>query len=84
MTVRECIELLQKEDPDRLVICQKDAEGNSYSPLSAFATGAYKAETTWWGEAGIEELTPEDIKAGYTEEDVMRDGVPALFLIPVN
>ena len=41
MTVKELIEGLQSEDPDRLVICQKDPEGNGYSPLANWWTGAY-------------------------------------------
>jgi len=46
MTVKELIEQLKKEDPDRLVIMAKDPEGNGYSPLSDFWSGAYRAETT--------------------------------------
>lgn len=84
MTVKDLIELLQQEDPARLVISQKDAEGNHHSPLSMLWTGAYLAETTWYGEAGLEALTDEDRKAGYTDEDVIKDGVPALFLVPIN
>lgn len=83
-TVRQLIEQLQKEDPDRVVINQKDAEGNGYSPFCTIATCAYKAETTWYGEVGLEYLTDELVKAGYTKDDVMNDGVPALLLIPTN
>lgn len=84
MTVKELIQELQKENPNRLVVCQKDPEGNGYSPLSSWWTGDYRAETEWYGEAGLEKLTPEDLKAGFTEEDIIFDGVPALFLVPVN
>ena len=83
MTVKKLIEKLQMEDPDRLVVCQKDPEGNGYSPLEDWWTGAYRAETTWSGEAGLETLTDENREAGYSEEDVIADGVPALFLVPV-
>ncbi len=83
MKVKELIKLLRKEDPDRIVIMAKDAEGNDYSPLSSFWTGAYKAETTWYGEVGLEILTEKDKKQGYTEEDVL-DGKKALILCPVN
>jgi hypothetical protein len=84
MTVKELIEKLQAEDPDRLVICQKDPEGNGYSPLEDWWSGAYRADSTWSGEAGMESLTDEDRLRGYSEEDVIEDGVPALFLVPVN
>ena len=42
MKVKNLIELLQKEDPERLVVCQKDPEGNSYSPLSDMWSGYIK------------------------------------------
>ena len=83
MTVKELIEQLKKEDPDRLVIMAKDPEGNGYSPLSDFWSGAYRAETTWFGEVGLESLTDEYRKQGFSEEDVI-DGVPALILTPIN
>ncbi len=84
MTVAELIEQLSQQDPARLVICQKDSESNSYSPLSDMWTGAYRAETTWYGEAGHEFLTDEDRENGYGDEDIITDGVSALFLCPVN
>lgn len=84
MKVKELIEILQQEDPERLVILSKDAEGNNYSPLADCSTSAYEAECTWSGYIGLEELTPELIKEGYTEEDVLEDGKPCLVLWPVN
>ena len=84
MTVKELIEKLQAEDPDRLVVMQKDGSGNGYSPLSDWWPGAYEATTTRYGEAGEEALTPELEAKGYGEEDVLENGVPALFLCPVN
>ena len=84
MKVRELREKLAKEDQDREVILQLDAEGNSYSPLSSWWTGSYKTKSTWRGEAGVEgPLLPSDKEAGYSEEDIV-DGVPALILVPVN
>ena len=84
MNVKELIEALKQEDPNRLVVMSKDSEGNRFSPLAEVATSAYKAETTWCGEIGLEELTEEDIKQGYADEDVVEDGVPALVLWPTN
>ena len=84
MKVRELIEQLQKIDPDREVIMAGDAEGNNYSPLYSLWEGAYRADTTWSGEVGFESLTDEDREAGYSEEDVIEDGVPAVILCPVN
>lgn len=84
MKVKELIEKLKMEDPDRLVVCQRDPEGNGHSPLENWWAGAYRAETSWSGDAGLETLTDEARKAGYSEEDVIEDGVPALFLVPRN
>lgn len=84
MTVGELIAKLKEIDPNRIVIMAKDAEGNGYSPLSDFWIGAYRAETTWMGDVGSEELTEEMRQSGYTEEDVIRDGQPAIILSPVN
>ena len=71
-------------DGNRQVIMAQDAEGNSYSPLSGFWTGAYRPETTWSGEAGLDILTDEDRERGYAEEDVITNGQSAIFLCPVN
>jgi hypothetical protein len=84
MTVKDLIAELQDHDPDRVVIISKDAEGNGYSPLSCALTGAYRAETTWRGEVGLESLDEDDIASGYTEEDVLKGGVPALVLVPIS
>jgi hypothetical protein len=84
MKVKDLIELLQKEDQEALVVCSADSEGNRYSPLASFWSGAYRAETTWNGEAGLSCLTKHDHLLGYTEEDVIRGGVPAIILTPIN
>ena len=83
MKVSDLIQLLQKEDPNRLVVISKDSEGNSYSPLSDMHIASYKADSTWSGECGLEKLTDELESRGYTEEDVL-DGEPALILYPSN
>ncbi len=84
ITVKRLIKLLQAEDEDRIVIMSSDSEGNSYSPLASLGTAAYRADTTWSGEVGMEKLTSADKKAGYTEEDVLEGGKPALILQPTN
>jgi len=79
MTVAQLIKRLQKEDPERIVILSSDSEGNSYSELYADAIGT----AAWNGEeVGLEELTPELEKRGYTEEDLLEGGKPALILSP--
>lgn len=83
MKVHMLIEMLKEIDPEREIVMAKDAEGNSYSPLSAMWEGAYRAETTWYGSVGFSELTTELEEEGYGEDDII-DGVPALILCPVN
>ena len=84
MTVAELIECLKQTDQDRLVIMAKDGEGNGFSPLADTGASAYRADSTWSGEIGIEELTEARKEKGYSEEDVMDDGVKAFVLWPTN
>ena len=83
MSVSELIAKLKDFDGSRLVVMAKDAEGNNYSPLSDFSTGAYAAKSTRRCEVGLEALTDAARANGYSEEDVV-DGVAALVLWPVN
>jgi hypothetical protein len=78
MTVKQLIERLnQVENKNRIVVMSRDPEGNGYAPLSVVDEGsAYKD-----GEVGIETLTEDDRKQGYSEEDVLK-GRPALVLWP--
>ena len=85
MTIRELRrQLATIPNQDRLVILSKDAEGNGYSPLAGCEVGAYAAETTWSGQAGLEALTDASRAQGYRDHDVVTDGVPALILCPIN
>lgn len=82
MTVKELISLLQAiDEPDRVVIMAKGAEGNSHSPLFCMSTCAFRYEDN---EVGLEELTDGDRAVGYTEEDLLEGGVPALVFHPIE
>jgi len=84
MKVKELKKLLETVDDNRLVIMAKDGEGNGYSPLAEIDDcSTYKADSTWSGEIGIEKLTPELKKQGYSKLD-MCGGVKALVLWPIN
>jgi len=76
ITVAQLIEDLKLQDPSRIVVLSKDAEGNNYAPLHAIDTASYSD-----GEIGLEKLTKEDEESGYTEEDVV-EGKPAVVLWP--
>lgn len=84
MTVGELKALLADHDDSRIVILAHDRGGNGYKPMRDISTAAYRAESTWQGEVGLEELTEEDRKAGYSEEDVMTNGTPCVVLWPVH
>lgn len=84
MNVKELKEILNKTNDNDLVVMSKDAEGNGYSPLSAIEECIYEAECTWEGQIGLRRLTPELIKEGYCEEDLLEDGVNAIVLYPTN
>lgn len=84
MKVKELKKLLENIDENRVVIMAKDGEGNGFSPLAGLDGGSsYLADSTWSGEVGFEKLTPELIKQGYSEADVIK-GKPALVLWPIN
>ena len=83
MKVKQLIKILQKVDPERFIVMAKDGEGNGYSPLYDICECAYAPDSTWSGEVGLEKLTKADIKAGYSEEDVLK-GKKSICLRPVN
>lgn len=79
MTVAELIETLQSYPADTLVIMSSDSEGNSYDTLYNLGLVKYDKKNR---EVGLIELTEDDIKAGYSKEDVMKKGVKAICLWP--
>lgn len=87
MIVKELKEILKDIDDNRIVILQKDGEGNGYSPLEVIDdTCNYRADSTWSGEVGYEKLTKELIKQGYSDGDIVSgDGAePCVIFVPVN
>lgn len=84
MTVKELIAKLQQVEPDRIVILQKDAEGNGYSPLEGADDNAvWQAIKYGRGEVRMQTLTDKLRRQGYSEEDT-GEGQPCLVLYPVN
>jgi hypothetical protein len=80
MKVKELIQQLKQEDPERVVLVSRDEEGNGFLELRELGTSAGTNGGYEW-EIGLEELTDELKKQGYSDEDVM-DGVPVLVLWP--
>ena len=85
MTVQELIDQLNTiEDKNRIVILQKDSEGNGYSPLAGADDNAvYEADTKYSGTVGYERITKDLRASGYSDDDV-GTGVPCAVLWPVN
>lgn len=85
MKVKELIKLLQKANPEAIVIIVKDGDGNSFSPLHDvdIKNKTYEADSTWSGEVCFKTLTDDLKKHGYTEEDV-GDGEDCVVLNPIN
>ena len=87
ITVRDLIELLKKLSPDRVVVLQKDSEGNAWSPLDVSWRGAYAPHSDWSGDVYLERLTDEDRSQGFDESDLPDDDLevfPAVILVPAK
>lgn len=72
MTAGQLIDILKKCDPNVIVILQKDAEGNGYSPLAGTDSDVtYGATSTYSGDV-------------YSLDESDEDVVPCVVLYPVN
>ena len=85
-TVAELIVKLKAFPQDYVVILEKDAEGNGYSPLSSVTTAYYEPSSTWSGET---KDSKEDFDEGnddpdYTYDEYIHGCAPAVILGPVN
>lgn len=80
LTVGQLLRILAAEDPAKLVVLSSDPEGNSYHTLhSVSASLCYDPKSR---EVGLDELTPQAIRLGYTDADVLRRAKPAVVLYP--
>lgn len=85
MKVSELIAELSKIDQDAMVILQKDAEGNGYSPLHAVDGAAiYVPESTWSGDVYSTNWTAEDAGMDEDEWADMLHHPRCVVLAPVN
>ena len=89
MTVKQLRDFLADQPDDRLVILQKDVEGNGHSPLDEADEAMYLADNTWSGDVY---LTPEQLAVringhedGWSDDDgAPDDAVRVVLLGPVN
>jgi hypothetical protein len=88
MKVKELVSLLQKLNPEALVIVACDSEGNRFSPISSDLSGEglFFPETSWAGEfyEGTEEELKSDFGIGPDEDDDFAQAIPAVCIWPVN
>jgi hypothetical protein len=85
MLVKELKEILNNADDNDLVVLSHDEDGGGgYSPLYSTELCSYDLNNSCENEIGIRELTPELIEEGYTEDDLIEDGVNAIVLYPVR
>lgn len=85
MKVKEVMEMLSQLDPESEVILQKDAEGNSYSPLYAVDGDAfYVPTTTWYGTAYRTTYTAADNCMTEEEWAAVKTQRRCVVLAPVN
>ncbi len=75
MTVKQLIAKLQNMEGGRIVVLQKDGEGNGYSPLVDLGHAIYRADSTWSGE--IVDITSDDYEKQANDRK-------AVVLVPVN
>ena len=69
MTKAELLKLLEPLDDNDTIILSRDSEGNSYRKLSAVEAGWVYVD----GDLFLEELTEEDIRAEFSQDDVCTD-----------
>ena len=84
MKVSRLKELLAQCNDNDDIIMSSDSEGNSFHPLSeeGVSIGVYAWDGECYAEIGLRELTPELEKEGYSEDDVIEDGIPCIVLWP--
>lgn len=88
LTIGKLKKLIKNMDDDLVLICQKDGEGNGYSPLAGLDddNNLYLADSTYSGVVGPAKLTKALKDRGFTEEDLesAAGGIPCAVLYPIN
>lgn len=65
MKIKELIELLEKKNPDDIVVLSRDEEGNGFTKASELSEAIYHD-----GEIYLRELTDDLYNIGYSEDDL--------------
>ena len=81
MTVRELIEELKTCNQDAVVIKSRDEEGNGYEEVTEISDNrAIPSADGYIEECYFKTLTHDLEKEGFTEEDVLEDGLEVIIL----
>ncbi len=85
LTVADLITILQAEpNQARIILLGSDYEAtpcfDPVKPKPLPCVARQSPDGSW--RTGLESLTPDLIAKGFSEEDVLTDGVPALILYP--
>lgn len=84
MKVKELIAELQKLSPDSEVICQRDSEGNGYSPLSGVdGNCVYLPDTTWSGKVFDIRRPADDHELEDEQWVKLKEQTPCAVLFPI-
>lgn len=85
MNIKHLKELIKNLPDDMEVILQKDAEGNSFSPLSdADSNGIYIPITSWHGDVYDSAWTADDADMDEKEWEEIKSKTKTLILRPIN
>lgn len=86
MIVSELINELKKLDQNKIVILQKDGEGNGYSPLSGSDEGSiYEAVSTYSGDVFSTSWSADDACMSPDEWEAFKKVMPGcVVLYPIN
>ena len=83
--MKEFLNSLPVEMDEAELICQKDGEGNGYSPLNGMAINTvYIPETTWSGEVYELDWTADDADMEEEEWEEIKKKPKCIVLYPVN
>jgi len=81
MKVSALIKLLKTCDPKAEVIVSSDSEGNSFSIVSDINSAAYRNDG-FGIDIGLLKITPALKRLGYSSEDILEGGKPAVVIYP--
>lgn len=84
VTVKDLREWLTNQDDDAVVVLMPWPASHNSSPLRDMYTGAMKMVSHTKCETGLTELTEANKRQGFTDEDVITDGVKCVILGPYS